>query len=178
MSYKEFVPSAQPGSTLSTNDSSISPTLGKYQERNVDHLPYWSPASRRGDENSEEYSNMTAIVESSNANQLAISATEFIPSGVSAGAGMLRMQSVNGLNLQAAAWVPPAVTATLPDQQQQQQQQQQGDSPEAYVESQGLDNEGEIEAMVEVRESSVSFIARCAFHDENFIAIATSHLNS
>lgn len=121
---------------------------------------------------------MTAIVESSNANQLAISATEFIPSGVSAGAGMLRMQSVNGLNLQAAAWVPPAVTATLPDQQQQQQQQQQGDSPEAYVESQGLDNEGEIEAMVEVRESSVSFIARCAFHDENFIAIATSHLNS
>ena len=94
MSYKEFVPSAQPGSTLSTNDSSISPTLGKYQERNVDHLPYWSPASRRGDENSDEYSNMTAIVESSNANQLAISATEFIPSGVSAGAGMLRMQSV------------------------------------------------------------------------------------
>ena len=173
MSYKEFVPSAQPGSTLSTNDSIISPALGKYQERNVDQLPYWSPASRRGDENSDEYSNMTAIVESSNANQLAISATEFIPSGVSAGAGMLRMQSVNGLNLQAAAWVPPAVTATLPDQQQQQQQ---GDSPDAYIESQGLDNEGEIEAMVEVSESFVPLIVRSAFH-ENFMAIAVSNLN-
>ena len=140
----------------------------------MDQLPYWSPASRRGDENSDEYSNMTAIVESSNANQLAISATEFIPSGVSAGAGMLRMQSVNGLNLQAAAWVPPAVTATLPDQQQQQQQQ--GDSPDAYIESQGLDNEGEIEAMVEVSESFVPLIVRSAFH-ENFMAIAVSNLN-
>ena len=138
----------------------------------MDQLPYWSPASRRGDENSDEYSNMTAIVESSNANQLAISATEFIPSGVSAGAGMLRMQSVNGLNLQAAAWVPPAVTATLPDQQQQQQ----GDSPDAYIESQGLDNEGEIEAMVEVSESFVPLIVRSAFH-ENFMAIAVSNLN-
>jgi hypothetical protein len=155
MSFKEFVPSAQAGSTSSSHDSSMSPTLGKYLERNVEPIPYWSPATRRGEENSEEYSNITAIVESSSANQLAISATEFVPSGVSAGAGMLRMQSVNGLNLQAAAWVPPAananVNAALPDQQQQQQQQ--GDGGEAYIESQGLDNEGEIEAMVEVSEA-------------------------
>lgn len=180
MSFKEFVPSAQAGSTSSSHDSSMSPTLGKYLERNVEPIPYWSPATRRGEENSEEYSNITAIVESSSSNQLAISATEFVPSGVSAGAGMLRMQSVNGLNLQAAAWVPPAANANanaaLPDQQQQQQ----GDGGEAYIESQGLDNEGEIEAMVEVSEAylystiySIAFVFHSIAYVENITAFLT-----
>ena len=175
MSFKEFVPSAQAGSTSSSHDSSMSPTLGKYLERNVEPIPYWSPATRREEENNEEYSNITAIVESSTANQLAISATEFIPSGVSAGAGMLRMQSVNGLNLQAAAWVPPAANSntnsSLTDQQQQQQQQ--GDGGEAYVESQGLDNEGEIEAMVEVSEASLYSIMHDKSHVENITVTLT-----
>jgi hypothetical protein len=176
MSFKEFVPSAQAGSTSSSHDSSMSPTLGKYLERNVEPIPYWSPATRRGEENSEEYSNITAIVESSSANQLAVSATEFVPSGVSAGAGMLRMQSVNGLNLQAAAWVPPAANsnsnanAALTDQQQQQQQ---GDGGEAYIESQGLDNEGEIEAMVEVSEAHLYSTIYSIAYVENVTAFLT-----
>lgn len=175
MSFKEFVPSAQAGSTSSSHDSSMSPTLGKYLERNVEPIPYWSPATRR-EENSEEYSNITAIVESSSSNQLAISATEFVPSGVSAGAGMLRMQSVNGLNLQAAAWVPPAANANATGaltNQQQQQQQQQGDGGEAYIESQGLDNEGEIEAMVEVSETRLYSTIYSMAYVENITAFLT-----
>jgi hypothetical protein len=100
MSYKEFLPTAQQGMTFSSADNSMSPTLGKYLERNAETLPYWSPATRR-EENVEEYSSITGIVESSSASQLAPSANEFIPSNH--GAGMFRMQSINGLNLQAAA---------------------------------------------------------------------------
>lgn len=140
MSYKEFLPTAQQGISFSSADNSMSPTLGKYLERNAEAIPYWSPATRR-EENVEEYSSITGIVESSSASQLAPSANEFIPSNH--GAGMFRMQSINGLNLQAAAWVPPTVNSAVSDQQL-------SEGLEAYGDSQGVDIEGDIEPMVEV----------------------------
>lgn len=139
MSYKEFVPTAQAGSGYASHDNAMSPTLGKYLERSTtESMPYWSPATRRAEEtDNAEYNSIEGIVEASIASQLAPSATEFIPGG-----GIFRMQSLNGLNLQAAAWVPPFVNT-------QQIEQQQIESQEQY-DGQGLDTDGDIEAMVEV----------------------------
>lgn len=139
MSYKEFVPTAQQGSSYSSHDNVMSPTLGKYLERSAtESLPYWSPATRRGDDTSNaEYNSIEGIVDASNTSQLAPSATEFVPGG-----GMFRMQSINGLNLQAAAWVPPLVSSQSSDQQQIEGRDQ--------YDGQGLDTEGDIEPMVEV----------------------------
>ena len=139
MSYKEFVPTAQAGSGYASHENIMSPTLGKYLDRSTtESLPYWSPATRRGEETGNaEYNTIEGIVEASNASQLAPSATEFVPGG-----GIFRMQSVNGLNLQAVAWVPPFVN-TQPTEQQQIEGQEQYDG-------QVLDTDGDIEAMVEV----------------------------
>ena len=109
MSYKEFVPTAQQGSGggYTSHDNTISPSIGKFLDRRGPELPYWSPATRRAEDNGDEYNTIDGITDSSNSNsnsQLAPSATEFVPGG-----GMFRMQSINGLNLQAAAWVPPSV---------------------------------------------------------------------
>ena len=130
MSYKEFVPTAQQGSGYS-HENVMSPTLGKYLERGAaDTMPYWSPASRRVEEKGEEYSSIEGIVESTS--QLAPSATEFVPGG-----GLLRMQSVNGLNLQAASWVPPSISSQSNEHQEGLDYDRQGE-------------EVEIEPMVEV----------------------------
>lgn len=106
MSFKEFSPAIKQGK------NSLSPTLGKYLER--ESIPYWSPQTRGEiNTNREEYNSIDGIVASNSGSQLAPSATEFIP-GVSSGlnegthngSGSFRMQSVNGLNLSAAAWAP------------------------------------------------------------------------
>ena len=126
-------------------NGSTSPAIGKYLERNLESSPYWSPATKR-EEDSADYSAITDIAETLNLSQLAPSATEFIPSNNGAGSqglGMFRMQSVNGLNLQAAAWVPPTVNTSSVDNQL-------GESVEAYGEVAGADTEADIEPMVEV----------------------------
>lgn len=126
-------------------NGSISPSIGKYLDRNLESSPYWSPATKR-EEDSADYSAITDIAETLNQSHLAPSATEFIPSNNGAGSqglGMFRMQSVNGLNLQAAAWVPPTVNSSAVDNQQ-------GEGVEAYGEVVGADAEADIEPMVEV----------------------------